>query len=294
MNVDQSLEELKEQVRQQSKRIRTLERKLRRSEINRAWLEDSKDKNQSLLRNINLEIEQAYQTIAQKNQELEWLNTQLSQEKATSERLLLNILPKDVAEELKQQGKVAPVYFDAVTVLFTDFQGFTRVASQIAPQTLVDKLDECFTAFDQIIAKHRLEKLKTIGDAYMCAGGIPMSNATNPIDAVNAALEIQTFMNQHQAMQLQQQQPVWNIRIGIHTGPVVAGVVGKNKFAYDIWGDTVNIASRMESSSEAGKVNISGATYALVNGEFACQYRGKIPIKNRGEIDMYFVDGASY
>jgi len=214
-------------------------------------------------------------------------------EKALSEKLLLNILPEETAEELKIYGAATPKHYDMVSVLFTDFKGFTKIAEKLSPEELVEELNQCFLEFDRIIDKHNLEKIKTIGDAYMCAGGIPVSNTTNPIDIVQAGLEIKQYMENLKNEREARGEDYWELRIGIHTGPVIAGVVGKNKFAYDIWGDAVNTASRMESSGIPGKVNISGATYELVKEEFECTHRGKIQAKNKGEIDMYIVEGIN-
>ncbi|OGS77981.1 MAG: hypothetical protein A3D31_13435 [Candidatus Fluviicola riflensis] len=217
------------------------------------------------------------------------LNRLLSVEKQKSESLLHNILPEEVATELKAKGAADAKLFDEVTVLFTDFKGFTTIAETLTPKELVAEIDECFSAFDQIMEKHNVEKIKTIGDAYMAAGGLPVANTTNAVDVVNAALEIQQFMDQLSLTKKALGKEAFQIRIGVHTGPVVAGIVGVKKFAYDIWGDTVNTASRMESSGEPGRVNISGITHELVKDTFSCVYRGKIPAKNKGEIDMYFV-----
>lgn len=211
-------------------------------------------------------------------------------EKNRSDELLLNILPGEVAEELKNNGRTKARQFDQVTVMFTDFKNFTQIAERLSPQELVSEIHDCFKAFDEIIAKHNLEKIKTIGDAYMCAGGLPINNNTHAFDVLHAALDIQQFINDHMETRKKAGKEVFEVRIGIHTGPVVAGVVGIKKFAYDIWGDTVNIASRMESSGEVGKVNISGATFHLVKDHFHCVYRGKIEVKNKGEMDMYFVE----
>jgi len=218
----------------------------------------------------------------------------IENEKDRSDKLLLNILPHETAEELKEKGSATPKQYDLVSVLFTDFKGFTTIAEKLSPNELVEELNHCFYAFDQIIDKYGLEKIKTIGDAYMCAGGIPAPNTTNPVDVVNAALDIKEFMENLRKEREARGQDHWELRIGIHTGPVVAGVVGKNKFAYDIWGDAVNTASRMESSGIPGKVNISGTTYALVKGHFDCHHRGKIQVKNKGEIDMYIVENGRY
>lgn len=221
--------------------------------------------------------------------EINLLYAQLEAEKRKSEQLLLNILPEEVADELKQTGKVKAVHHDSVSVIFTDFQGFTQLAEQFSPQELVDELDYCFSYFDQIIEKYGLEKLKTIGDSYMCAAGIPTKRETHAIDAVLAAWEIQAFMQQRKEQKAKDNVPYWNIRIGIHSGSLMAGVIGQKKFTYDVWGDTVNIASRMESSGVSERINISQATFELVKDFFECEYRGKIIAKNKGELDMYLV-----
>jgi adenylate cyclase len=210
--------------------------------------------------------------------------------KVRSDELLLNILPGEVAEELKEKGSTEAKQFENVTVMFTDFKNFSQIAEKLSPRELVSEIDTCFKAFDHVIERYAIEKIKTIGDSYMCAGGLPVSNGTHAHDIVNAALEIQQFIHQHSEQRKSAGKELFEIRIGIHTGPVVAGIVGVKKFAYDIWGDTVNIASRMESSGEVGKVNISGTTYNFVKDYFSCTYRGKIQAKNKGEIDMYFVE----
>lgn len=206
--------------------------------------------------------------------------------KKRSDELLLNILPAETAEELKATGTAEAKDFDQVTVMFTDFKNFTQASEKMSAHRLVNEINRYFSEFDRIVSKFNIEKIKTIGDSYMCAGGLPVKNKTNAEDVVNAALEICDYMQKRisEADNLQLE-----IRIGIHTGPVVAGIVGIKKFAYDIWGDTVNIASRMESSGESGKVNISGTTHELIKDKFVCTYRGKIQAKNKGEIDMYFV-----
>jgi class 3 adenylate cyclase/Tfp pilus assembly protein PilF len=215
----------------------------------------------------------------------------ISKEKQRSEELLLNILPDETAEELKNTGTAKAKSFDLVTVLFTDFKDFTKVAERLNPKDLVNEINECFSAFDRIMEQYGIEKIKTIGDAYMAAGGLPTPNTTNPEDVVNAALAIRKFMQEYEAKKIEAGEEFFRIRIGIHTGPVVAGIVGVKKFAYDIWGDTVNTSSRMESSGEADKINISGSTYELVKDKFQCTYRGKLEAKNKGAIDMYFVEG---
>ncbi len=214
-------------------------------------------------------------------------------EQKRSEDLLLNILPALVAEELKKQGSTSARYFEDVGVLFADFVGFSKIAERLSPQELVSELDTCFRAFDEIIAKYNLEKIKTIGDAYMVAGGLPNGGGAQLRDMVLAAREMQDWLANWNLQRVENNQPVFEARIGIHRGPVVAGVVGSMKFAFDIWGDTVNIAARIESAGEGGRINISGEVYEVIKKYFPCEYRGKIPAKNKGEIDMYFVENGS-
>jgi class 3 adenylate cyclase len=217
-------------------------------------------------------------------------NTLLKAEKRRSDELLLNILPSETAEELKKYGKTAAKSYDLVTVLFADFKGFTTVAEKMTPEELVTQIDRYFQAFDEITARHGLEKIKTIGDAYLCVGGLPDPTKGSPENVVRAAMEMQQYITGLKLEKTLQNLPYFEARIGIHTGPVVAGVVGIKKFAYDIWGDTVNTAARMEQNSEPGKINISSATYELIKNRFACIHRGRIEAKNKGEIDMYFVE----
>ena len=212
-------------------------------------------------------------------------------EKEKSEALLANVLPKNTAEEIKLTGKAAKVKYNFVTVLFSDIQGFTQIAEEMNPEVLIDELDKFFFHFDSVVDKYRIEKIKTIGDAYMCAGGIPEKNRTNPVEVILAALEMQRYMKKLKDESAAKGSKYWDIRIGIHTGTVIAGVVGHKKLSYDIWGDTVNTASRMESSGEPGKVNISGTTYEFAKEFFVCEHRGKMPVKYKGELDMYFVKG---
>lgn len=217
-------------------------------------------------------------------------NLKLAEEKEKSEALLLNILPQETAEELKATGAAKPKFFETVTVMFTDFHNFTHMAAQMHPEELVSEIHFCFSTFDGIMNRHNMEKIKTIGDAYMCVGGVPVKNERHAENALLAALEIREFIAKRKEEKILGGQPYFDIRIGIHSGPVVAGVVGTKKFAYDIWGDTVNVASRMESSGEEGKINISQETYELVKEKFHCIYRGKISAKNKGLIDMFFVE----
>jgi adenylate cyclase len=224
-------------------------------------------------------------------EEMNKLYSELETERRKSDKLLLNTLPRKIADELKQTGKVKPVHYESASILFTDFKDFTKLAEQLSPEELVDELDYCFSFFDRVAEAHNLEKLKTIGDSYMCVGGIPTPTSTHAIDTVLAALQIKAFMGWRRYEKLQRNQPFWEIRLGIHTGPILAGVIGKNKFSYDVWGDAVNIAARMESSSLPGCINISKSTFERVKDFFDCDYRGKIEAKNKGYIDMYFVNG---
>jgi adenylate cyclase len=212
-------------------------------------------------------------------------------EKEKSEALLANVLPKNTADEIMAKGKATKIKYNFVTVLFSDIQGFTKIAEEMNPEILIDELDKFFFHFDSVVEKFGIEKIKTIGDAYMCAGGIPEKNRTNPVEVILAALEMKTYMSKLKATSEVEGMKYWDIRMGIHTGTVVAGVVGQKKLSYDIWGDTVNTASRMESSGEAGKINISGTTYEFVKDFFSCEYRGKMPVKYKGELEMYFVNG---
>ena len=216
---------------------------------------------------------------------------ELQHEKEKSDNLLANMFPKGTAEEIMSKGKAAKAKYNFVTVLFSDIQGFTRIAEEMNPEVLIDELDRFFFHFDSVVEKYRIEKIKTIGDAYMCAGGIPERNRTNPVEVVLAALEMQKYMISLKNNPTNNAARFWDIRIGIHTGTVIAGVVGQKKLTYDIWGDTVNTASRMESSGEAGKINISGTTHEFVKDYFDCEYRGRMPVKYKGDLDMYFVKG---
>jgi len=242
-------------------------------------------------RNIaNKKLAEQHIQLKKQAEELERKGKELQKEKEKSERLLLNILPAKVAEELKENNYAAPRYYEMVTVLFTDFKGFTSIAEKMTPDQIVKELNMIFSEFDRICKEYRLEKIKTIGDAYMCAGGVPEPNTTSPIDAVNAAIEMQNYMRVLAEKRQANGEHYFELRLGINTGPIVAGVVGESKFAYDIWGDTVNLASRMETGGEPGRVNISGNTYELVKDYFDCTYRGKINVKNKGDVDMYFVN----
>ena len=218
-------------------------------------------------------------------------NDAVAEEKAQSDKLLRNILPDEVADELKTTGKANAKHYPKVSVLFTDFKGFTARSASMTPEEVIEELNKCFSAFDAIVEKYNLEKIKTIGDAYMCAGGLPVGNDTNPVDAIRAGLAIQEYMTAYKNECISKGEPYYECRLGINTGEVVAGVVGTKKFAYDIWGDTVNTASRAESTGALGKVNITESTYELVKDIFQCEYRGDIEVKGKGQMKMYFVLG---
>lgn len=222
--------------------------------------------------------------------ELVQKNNLIEAEKKRSDELLLNILPIETANELKTTGKAEPKNYKLVSVMFTDFKDFTIIAEKLSPKELVSEIDYCFSAFDDIVSKFGIEKIKTIGDAYLCAYGINDKEQMDHSVIVKAAQEILTFMDEYKADRKAKGKQGFGIRIGIHTGPIVAGVVGKHKFAYDIWGDAVNTAARMEQNSEAGKINVSADTFELVKNDFEFEYRGKILAKNKGKIDMYFVE----
>jgi class 3 adenylate cyclase len=239
---------------------------------------------------ITLGIYNRFLNIKRNNVILEEKNRIILEERQRSENLLLNILPSSIAEELKTLGHANTRRYDSVSVLFADFKNFTTIAEKLTPEELVSELDLCFRGFDKIIGKYGLEKIKTIGDAYMCAGGLPDPYQSNPSKVIQAAFEMQNFLEVLKEQRMREGRLYFEARIGIHTGPIIAGVVGETKFAYDIWGDTVNVAARMESSSDAGRVNISSSTYQLVKDQFKCEYRGKISVKNKGEVEMYWVE----
>lgn len=215
--------------------------------------------------------------------------TKLQEEKSKTDQLLLNILPEETAEELKSKGKATPRFYRSASVFFADIQDFTRLAENLTPDELVHALQSYFSRFDDTLNEFYIEKIKTMGDAFLGVGGIPMRNKSHPFDTVLAALTIQRIMRELGVEREEQGRKAWNLRVGIHTGPIVAGVVGKQKMTYDIWGDTVNIAKRIESACLPGMVNISGATFEHIKDYFICEHRGKILAKHKGHIDMYFV-----
>ncbi|HRI21948.1 MAG TPA: adenylate/guanylate cyclase domain-containing protein [Panacibacter sp.] len=232
------------------------------------------------------------QKVKDRTIELVSKNAELTNEKKKSDDLLLNILPAETANELKNFGKTSARRYNSATVLFSDIKNFSTIAETLSPEDLVSELDLIFKKFDEISMKYHLEKIKTIGDAYMAVGGLPENNKATVKNVVEAAVEMLEFIKNLADIRKQQGRQHFEIRLGIHTGSVIAGVVGNIKFQYDIWGNTVNLAARMEQYGQPGKVNISQATFNLVKDNFNCVYRGKIGAKNMGEVDMYFVEGA--
>ncbi len=243
---------------------------------------------------ISLENAQLYQNLEQKVQErtftIESQKLEIEREKRKSDDLLLNILPLEIAEELKQHGHYKPRRHDSVTIIFTDFEQFTLLSQKITAEELVEMIDLCYKKFDEITARYQVEKIKTIGDSYMCVSGLPVGNPHHAVNAVRAALEMVDFVAQFMGARQRQGLPYCAIRVGLHTGPVIAGVVGHHKFAYDIWGDSVNTACRMQTAGEPGRINISDSTFTLVQDYFRCEQRGRIEVKHKGKIEMYFVN----
>jgi len=208
-------------------------------------------------------------------------------------RSLLNVLPSEIAAELKSDGISRPSRFEKVTVMFVDFHGFDDLAECMEPEELIDELDLCFSKFDKVIARHGLEKMKTTGHTYMCAAGIPRGNTASASDCVGAAVEIMAFMKELKREKERRMGAYWDARIGINTGPVVAGVIGRKKFVYDFWGDTVNVASRILTTGLPGKINISRSTCLEVKAGFRCRHRGRVMAKNKGRIDQYTVSARA-
>lgn len=217
-------------------------------------------------------------------------NRIIEKEKKRSDDLLLNILPYEVAEELKEKGEASAKYYEKVSIIFTDFEGFTKLSEKMSPNEVIDQLNYCFKVFDTIITKYNIEKIKTIGDAYMAVSGLPNPDPDHAINAVKAAIEIRDFIEAYKEERKREGKIFFEMRIGINSGEVVAGIVGIKKFAYDIWGDAVNVASRMETNGIVGKVNISEATYDLVKDHIAGEYRGEIDVKGKGVVKMYFAE----
>jgi class 3 adenylate cyclase len=227
--------------------------------------------------------------LTEQKQEIERKNEQLAQEQEKTERLLLNILPKEVAEELKETGSTEVRYFEKASILFADVKGFSALAKIVSPQELIKELNFCFTKFDEIIEKYSLERIKTIGDCYMAAGGVPSPNRSNALDIVMAALEIQNWMENERKEREKKGGTYWQVRLGIHTGDLVSGVIGISRFAYDVWGNTVNLAARLETGGEVGRVHISESTFQDIQGFFDFEAREPIEAKNIGWVNTYFV-----
>lgn len=238
---------------------------------------------------ILLLIAGSWQLARRNNRLLARKNREIEIERGKAEALLLNILPDETAQELKETGQTAPRAYPEATVVFTDFSDFTALASSMTPEELLTELNECFIRFDEISEAHGLEKIKVIGDSYMCVGGLPAPLPQHAHAAVAAAIEMQDFIENRRQDYLRQGRPYWQMRVGIHSGPVVAGVVGKHKFSFDIWGDTVNTASRLEGAGVPGRINISTATYQLIKDSYDSEYRGELNVKGKGEIGMYFI-----
>lgn len=248
------------------------------------------EKHENLL-SITEHLEEANRLLDEQHQEIEKQKISLEEEKNRTDALLLNILPEVAAHQLKKKGFVRPKKYNQVSVLFADFVNFSSLSvSYSSIEEFLAVLTYYFESYDEITTKRFIEKIKTIGDCYMCVGGVPQINKSHAFDSVLAALEIQKLVEEKAKIDQAQGNPVWRVRIGIHTGSVMAGVIGKKKLAYDVWGDTVNVASRMESRGEAGKVNVSESTYLAIKDFFKCTYRGKVLAKNIGEINMYFVE----
>lgn len=258
-----------------------------RAEAHQYALEKTQE-NEKIVREQNQMLEEQ---VNARTQQLNESKKIAEEERKKSDGLLLNILPSEVAEELRQTGTSTAHNYEMATVLFADIKDFTRISTKFSAETMVKELDYIFGAFDKIIESHNIEKIKIIGDAYMCAGGLPIPNQTNAFDMVNAALEIQAFMKNMRKERAEKSLQEYEIRIGINTGPLVAGIIGIKKFTYDIWGDTVNLASRLESSGEVNKINISENTYQIIKDKYNCEYRGKIDVKGKGGTSMYFVHG---
>lgn len=249
-------------------------------------LKQSKIRLQQIVDERTSEIQQNVIQLRQQKEVIE-------KEREKSDKLLLNILPEATANELKQKGYARSQMFENVTVLFTDFKDFTKISENLTAEELVAELNTCFSAFDEIVDEHGLEKIKTIGDSYMCVGGLPVPREDHAIQTAKAALQMQAFIKARKESMHAKGLPYFEMRCGINSGPVIAGVVGLRKFQYDVWGDTVNLASRMESSGEIGMVNISQATYELIKNEFECTYRGEVEAKNKGKVKMYFIQASN-
>ena len=235
------------------------------------------------LRRALLEMDQAIKTRDE-------MYTDLQAERKKSDSLMEKILPKNIADEIKKNGKVEPKYFDEVSIMFCDLVGFTKLTETLPPKTLVELLDQIFCKFDSIASKYNIEKIKTIGDAYMCVSGINNSKDKHAENLCSMALEVRDYLEKSNIQREKLRMPRWDMRVGIHTGPVIAGVVGENKFTFDVWGDAVNIAALMEQNSDAGRINISESTHYRVNDKFIVEDRGKIASSKKGDMKMFFLN----
>lgn len=223
--------------------------------------------------------------------ELEQTRQELAEEKQKADDLIRNILPDDIAEELKRTGQVTPRYHEAVTILFTDFKSFTQLAERMEPRALIEELHDHFSTFDEIVTRHGLEKLKTIGDAYMCAAGLAEKTATHAEDCCRAALDIRDYMDRVNRSRIASGLPPWEIRIGLHSGGVIAGVVGTKKFEYDIWGDAVNVAALMEAQAEPGQILLSDVTFGLIRDRFETEFGGEVDSVKKGHVRYHVLKG---
>lgn len=239
---------------------------------------------------VHLELRRQLLARNEMLRKMESARDQALAEKAESERLLLNILPASIADELKTNARVQPRFFDSATVILIDFKGFTRLVETLEPASVVDQLDQHFSRFDEIMARHRLEKLKTIGDAYLAVAGVPQPSHSHALDTALCALEVLDHLARLNRQREKLRLPVWQARIGINTGPVIAGVVGKHKFTYDIWGNTVNTAQRLESAAEEGRICIAESTWHHVRSRFETESRGPVEVKHRGLVKMYYLN----
>lgn len=244
----------------------------------------------TITRSVNIEEEVYYMAVELDITNVKEAELELQRQQKRSDELLHNMLPSEIVEELKVKGKAKPRIYNSASVLFADIKDFTQWSESLEPRELIDTLQKLFSDFDDVLARNYIEKIKTIGDAYMCAGGVPMKNKSHPFDIVVAAFGLQNAVRQLDEQRALEGSKPWMLRVGINTGMVVTGVVGKIRTGYDIWGDAVNVASRLESACEPGKINISKSTYEVIKDYFECEYRGKIPAKHKGEIDMYFVN----
>ncbi len=252
------------------------------------------EENEAILTAQNEVLEQKVKErtvkLKETNNQLQVSLDEVEVEKGKTDSLLLNILPESTVKELKETGSTKPKIYDNTSIIFTDFKGFTAQTQLISPEELLDDLNVCFRGFDKIMMKHGLEKIKTIGDSYMAVCGLPITHPDHAIRTVNASFEIIQFMESWKKQRIEEGKFAWETRIGIHSGSVIAGIIGTHKFAFDIWGDAVNTASRMESSGEPGKVNISSSTYELIKNNFECTSRGSIEVKGKQAIEMFWVD----